>query len=432
MQKKNGKDLEAETLRNIAPNKIANRLFLKLNHGKIYDYNNKNNLTEVINGIECLEKLYLKYTGIEAKFIWDEPLLGLTKEYAITKLIRICTNYNRYEPFLINNKFEEIDVLIDKICKDSSHITFKIKQALNLLRHQHICNILDFKENEEFSIEIEALSQTIYDIKKDAKLQDRNLSTIELIPPSIFDIRIELNDGSDFDDCSSGEKQKIYSISSIVYHLINLNSVFNNGEKTERSELHKYQYVNILFDELELYFHPNLQRAFVFDFLNYIKNINPDNLNHLKGLNIIFLTHSPFILSDIPSANILILKEKQLATKEKPEQTFGANIHELLSNDFFLTGGTIGEHAKNQIQKAIDNLNEWRKLKKENLEEFKKNEKIKTEKERTFYMLTIIGDHIVRNKLFEMYLDVFDYDTVREKEISYLEEMVKKLQNKEK
>lgn len=113
----------------------------------------------------------------------------------------------------------------------------------------------------------------------------------EAILPPIFDIEPMLiektlikSDGSfDIRDLipmsglSSGEKQIAGSISNMVYHLANINSVWQDenliklaqyeqlqkvGNNQEKALL-KYKYVNIVFDEVELYFHPDLQRRFV-------------------------------------------------------------------------------------------------------------------------------------------------------------------------
>jgi len=69
------------------------------------------------------------------------------------------------------------------------------------------------------------------------------------------------------------------------------------------------------------------------------------------------VTHSPFILSDIPRTNTLFLKKDEssryaTALKRKPD-SFGANIHELLSDGFFMSD-TIGAFAKEKITEIIE------------------------------------------------------------------------------
>lgn len=73
-----------------------------------------------------------------------------------------------------------------------------------------------------------------------------------------------------------------------------------------------------------------------------------------------FLTHSPFILSDIPIQNttLLTIDKKTGKSKlvKKKKQSFGANIHDLLSDNFFLTGTLIGKLADRRIMQLIEKI----------------------------------------------------------------------------
>ena len=80
--------------------------------------------------------------------------------------------------------------------------------------------------------------------------------------------------------------------------------------------------------------------------------------NYSIKLNIILTSHSTFILSDLPKENIIFLeKGKQVYPFEDGKQTFGANIHTLLSHGFFMKDGLMGEFAKNKINEVINFLN---------------------------------------------------------------------------
>jgi len=106
-----------------------------------------------------------------------------------------------------------------------------------------------------------------------------------------------------------------------------------------------------------LYHHPEMQRTYI---SRLLKGIEALKLKKIKSINIILSTHSPFILSDIPSKNILRLgKEEGLTSKGilSDTQTFGANIHDLLANDFFLKSGFMGEFAKSKINEVINFMN---------------------------------------------------------------------------
>ena len=91
-------------------------------------------------------------------------------------------------------------------------------------------------------------------------------------------------------------------------------------------------------------------------------------------------THSPFILSDLPKENVIFLKDGKQINPDIT-QTFGANIHTLLSNGFFMSDGLMGEFAKSKITEIKDFYNENKDLKNEDSkfeskkDEFKKNKK---------------------------------------------------------
>lgn len=64
------------------------------------------------------------------------------------------------------------------------------------------------------------------------------------------------------------------------------------------------------------------------------------------------VTHSPFVLSDIPDSNVLCLGEgNNFVTK-----TLGGNIMEMLSNSFFMKN-SIGDVIKEEIASIVDMYN---------------------------------------------------------------------------
>jgi len=86
-----------------------------------------------------------------------------------------------------------------------------------------------------------------------------------------------------------------------------------------------------------------------------------------KKIHLVFTTHSPFLLSDIPRQNIIFLDKYKKDEDENQEegncrvvdgikQTFGQNIHTLLTDSFFMKGSLIGEFAKNKIEELVSYL----------------------------------------------------------------------------
>lgn len=237
----------------------------------------------------------------------------------------------------------------------------------------------------------------------------------EVIIPPIFDIKMLLierekiaKDGT-FDNkdliplegLSSGEKQLIYSISNFTYQLCNINSVGENKNKIEISfggenvkeeekyPLIKYKYINAILDEVELYFHPDLQRRYVKCLVDALRNVN---LNNIEGVNVLMITHSPFILSDIPHTNILFLDEK----KTIGGRTFCGNIHEMLGDAFFMNS-TFGAFAQEKLTEFID-------LYYEDAE--KRKEKFAKNRRRFKAISEIIADEYLRDEINDMYKEM--------------------------
>lgn len=250
----------------------------------------------------------------------------------------------------------------------------------------------------------------------------------EAILPPIFDIepmlieRTSINEDGTFDDhdlipmsgLSSGEKQIAGSISNMVYHLANINSVWQDNneiklgqykslkkeENVQELPLLKYKYVNIVFDEVELYFHPDLQRRFVRNILDALKNVHLENI---EGINIMLVTHSPFVLSDLPRTNVLALNNEQ----SDIEETFCANIHELLGSSFFMTY-SMGELAREQVETIFMVYKKFKNRDEKFIEDVRNNwEKFK-------YIASKIADEylckIVNSMLEEMSSEIIPED----------------------
>ncbi|WP_423740478.1 hypothetical protein V8245_04050 [Flavobacterium columnare] len=280
--------------------------------------------------------------------------VNLISNYIIQKVNKISLTYEGfYEGYrnpesFPNNKNE---IFLKKLIEDSSHVTTKLKQALNFLIHN---NNTQFKKFEELLIESnEYVDFTLTELLDWMGTPD-SFEIVNHIPPSIFDIEFILNDiektnneVSTFNELSSGEQQMIHAIQSVIYHINNLQSVYYSV--VDRIF---YKSINIIFDEIELYFHPEYQRKFIDELLKAFKKIYLGPKEGIKTINIQFLTHSPFILSDVPTSNILKLENGNKVTFDANEKTFGANIHEQLTQSFFMDS-TIGEFALRKINEIV-------------------------------------------------------------------------------
>jgi energy-coupling factor transporter ATP-binding protein EcfA2 len=374
------------------------------------------------------EDLIFRKINKHYKFTYDtnnRRKLRIAFDYLKYKLVNICITYSDYDVYFNKKDKNFNEDLLDEYFKelfinDESHITFKLKQTLNYIRFSKN-NIVIKKQR----VPLKTISDFISSIKEN-KVHNK-INTIELIPPPFFNTDIILksdkNDKIEFKTLSSGEKQKIYSISSILYHLSNLDSVKNTRTKTA------YTNVNIVLEEIELYFHPEMQRNFINDILDSISGIE---LYKIKAINFCFVSHSPFILSDIPKENIMFLEniDNKAVQIFDNKSTFGANIHDLLKDGFFMKKGSIGEFAKNRITKTIQWLN---LIREENEKSIKNDFELLLEEEKYHKnIIEIIDEPIIKTKLLEMYSDIFGNEERKkylEAEKIRIEEELKKLDN---
>lgn len=283
---------------------------------------------------------------------------------------------------------EALYVLFKKLEIDTSHVTFKLKQAINYLKSDFFFKIEDIKEIKDSYVLSLSIKQEYFDnlISENKKIKDVEIpeDIIYNLPLAMIqpNIQVSKKEGGnsvqdhDFRSLSSGEQQMIHSLLTIVYHIYNLKSVVSGQT---------YKEVNLIFDEIELYFHPEYQRTFISNLLSSLKTIN--ETNEFK-FNIVLSTHSPFILSDIPSQNVLKLKEG-VPVSHDSINSFGSNIHDLLADEFFLKNGFMGEFAANKINEIFSRI-----------------EKLKGGTDETYILLfneiNLIGEKVLREPLLNL------------------------------
>lgn len=350
-----------------------------------------------------------------------EKYLQVAYNYIVRKIYSIQKKYTTFKrkqfQFIVSDSstsykidFKKLDNLIIEILSNKSHISFKFKQALN------------FIVNAKRGIIASGKYITISDLRNYVNERRNQDPIINFIPPSFFKFDIKFTKGRNYDTLSSGEKQRVFSTATILYHLYNLNSVEINANLT------KYSCINIIFDEIELYYHPEWQRQFVSNILDSVKIIDiPD----IKSLNMIFVTHSPFVLSDIPSNNILYLNQDGTpAQSDRIERTFGANIHNLLEDSFFHNEGTVGSFAKNKIIRTLN----WLKIQANKFKKIKffddvdlniKYDKFEDNKEYHKAIIELIDEPVVRYQLKKMYIEFVDDNDYINQEIERIKTRLK-------
>lgn len=184
------------------------------------------------------------------------------------------------------------------------------------------------------------------------------------------------------------------SLSSGEYALLLVFSRLNSIKVDSRKPL------IILIDEAELALHPQWQKQFISHFVDFIETRFK---NH--NVQIILTAHSPFILSDLPSNCIVLLKKENGKTVtfdslQSTKETFGANIHELFTDAFFLQDGLMGEFSRKKISDLINEINQQEQI---TIEDFDSKYKNRIE---------IIGEQFLKAKILELVAEKSDIQLI--------------------
>lgn len=305
----------------------------------------------------------LKCYGVMDGLKFDDALQKTAAMYLIYKTFAIANSYPAYEEFSGLGELDKfiqgvepdtmdlIYRLVKTIMRDKSHISLKIRQTI------HFLNALKKGAIGSLTFLTRKISHQEYFLCVDEGKDLRSMRDIqEYLPPSFFQIEILMNrfeNGEQVNDTpipieqmSAGERQYLYTFSTYIYHVLNLLSI-------QESHRVRYRNINLILDEVEICFHPEFQRRFIYELLGHIKRLF---MNRNASFNILIATHSPFILSDIPQSNILYLDDGKMVMPEDIKNPFAANICDILYQSFFLKQGFVGEFARKKIKRMIERL----------------------------------------------------------------------------
>jgi predicted ATPase len=308
-------------------------------------------------------------------------------------------------------KLELSDLVFKELFQSFSNITKEVK---NLLLESKKIRLVDENKQTDFNL------RSNFDIKiNEFENLNKILNSYDSFPSPFFNFKYSWR------DLSAGE--------------LSLLSLYTNIEILSKNS-DKNLHVIFLIDEGDQSFHPEWQRKYLKYLIDFLPQIYPD-----KQIQIILTTHSPFLASDLPKENIIFLQKAEPKTEEekkgnyeivngakyengkcvvvdglKKDKTFGANIHTLLSDSFFLNEGLIGEFAKGKIQEIMKDLGDKSKS-------ISENRKDEIEK-----VIAMIGEPIIKRKLEQLFEDRFQEDIVRMEKFysNKLEELKRKKEDK--
>lgn len=294
-----------------------------------------------------------------------EILLSLTD----FKSINICD----FKSYNIDELLKIFDSCLKKqdLAEENSDITLRIKGN-------------EFNYFQTAYKSLKCLQSTILEVNKYEELEGNNLQFLDFIEQEIkaenyFILKyIWLSCGY-----SAGERAYLNILSDI--------SALSYLQYFSDSALQGVNQNILLFlDEPDLYCHPTWQRQMLYELIETF-----ELLYEKHSVHIIFATHSPLFLSDIPNSNVVLLDERKsedhsLQTAKK--KTFGANIFDLY-NDEFLMESFIGKFAQHKIGEVIRKISTW-----SNLERFVSNEELHNAE----LIVDLVGEPILKNKLKSM------------------------------
>lgn len=284
----------------------------------------------------------------------DSDIHWAARLYMVAKVLLIAQKYPSYNAFskwgnleyvfktiANNDEKRELKNLGKALREDKSHVVLKLNRVVHfIIRTQHVEGIGILSRPFSYS----KYEELVGDKDKSMAISQR----LNAMPPSFFSPEVillrEQPDGSKakmpLRYMSSGERQFLHTTSATIYHVLNLKSI-----KTENRPA--YRCLNVIMDEVEICYHPEMQRTFVCRLVDLFKQLV---LQSQSSINIMMTTHSPFILSDIPMCNILYLEDgKVVDDRENFVNPFGANVNDVLKQSFFLKNGFTGDFARRKI-----------------------------------------------------------------------------------
>lgn len=355
-----------------------------------------NNLSAHDNYHERMKQTFI--ITILAKFIYEASI------YHGLHLDKRFFEKHKYDVFRKGNVFtlaikliRLLSLFIKSINSKNIHLLIIMDKLEELIFFINKINSSKFGIDKAIALSLNAEEGSELSIMKVLELHD-----LAMIETPFFEF--------DWLDLSSGQKA-LLSMYARFY------SLTDQQQKYQNLKLKKD--VLILIDEGELYLHPEWQRNFLNNLIDYFPKLYKN-----RKIKIIFTSNSPVIISDLPNSNLIFIdrsdKEKSCIVIDnliENKQTFAANIHTLYSDAFFMEKGLIGEFANRKIINLIHSINSII-----DREEFKKVEK------QMEILISQIGEPVLRSKLNSMFKERRERFSHNDRTNQELLEMIRKMQ----
>jgi predicted ATPase len=360
----------------------------------------------------------------------DDPINKIFKESPYTgntlfddKVLEDTSHQTYFYKYLILNRLMFIDermgvdlkTLIEDIKKIFQKEIFEDKDYSQIINEIHKVNPIDddkykidnvqkILENFEYKNNNIWVEKNSTNISQAYSFNNSLLNTIDNYNTIRTNYFHNNNEEYNYLSLSSGEREYIKLFTHIIYHL----------QQDDRRDI-------FFLDEPDLALHPNWQKKLIKDLVHFTEK---------KSIQLILTSHSPFILSDIPKEHVIFLQDFKQKEPFKDKQTFGANIHTLLSDGFFMSDGLMGEFAKGKIK---DIKNFYEKVKKDDNPKQNHSDEYEENEKDFKHIQSIIGEPflqtITKNYLDELHLIFSDDEILIDKELEELEARQKYLKS---
>ena len=422
--KSNIKDLDLRTSFIYYSNIYTNKRIFKRSYayedltpgGLLEKYNNKpyNIATELYNLNEIKNQI---------RFVTDFKEKEIVSFYTSNIVKVSLVDLERYDYIFEKLKYKEDVIKEIKGNIKSKREKFKIR--FDIILSLLLENELRFEEGKIKSKEdIYRYRESLVKSLSDNKIKDstylNNINKLAENLRRIINSRALSGNSITFDINDGNQKNDLYQLLNLIIRLEFNEKIFefswdnlSTGQQAFLNIFSRFytieevrENVVILIDEGETYLHPKWQREFIMNFISVIpKLLEEKSINNEINIQIILTSNTPFLISDLPRENIIFLENKNgrcnVHKSMDLEQTFGANIHTLLRNSFFMDN-TIGKFAYRKINEVIC----WIKM----VEEQQNNNCYKVNEEnenRIKCIIDNIGEPLIKNKLEKMYFNNF-------------------------
>ncbi len=159
--------------------------------------------------------------------------------------------------------------------------------------------------------------RTIIEVCKDI-LQDDSITYFEIVMPKM----------------SSGENARLLLFSRLHDWIAHL----SHGDFRQNQI--------VLLDEIEAYMHPEWQRSLIYDLIRFFEW--EKECGKPIRVQLFISSNSPFLISDADVSDVIVLDD-EIELKDK---TFAQNIHTILKESFFMKSGSMGEYARQKIDRV--------------------------------------------------------------------------------